>query len=140
MALPGALEALQAVGERAAIVTSAGRELLTRRLQAAGIPLPRIVVTAEDTDRGKPAPDPYLHAARRLGVEPADCLVVEDAPAGIRSGRAAGAATMAVMTSTTPERLDEADLIVRDLSEVVFERVPGGVRVSRRAGVDPATG
>jgi mannitol-1-/sugar-/sorbitol-6-phosphatase len=129
--VPGALEALRSVGHRAAIVTSAGRDLLQRRLEAAGIPSIQVMVTAEDVSHGKPAPDPYLEAARRLGADPSKCLVVEDAVAGIQSARAAGAATLAVLTTTPLDRLHEADLVVNDLSDVRFRTVHGGVRVIR---------
>lgn len=128
--LPGAAEALAAVGERGAIVTSAGLELATIRLRAADLPLPAVVVSADDGTPGKPDPAPYLLAAQLLGVDPARCLVVEDASAGLQSGRAAGAATLAVETQYGPEVLaDYADAIVPDLSQVRFEQVSGGVRV-----------
>lgn len=133
VALPGAAAALAAIGDRAAVVTSAGRELADLRIGAAGLTPPAVVVTADDISRGKPDPEPYLTGAERLGVDPARCLVVEDAPAGLRSGRAAGAATLAVLTTSGREELTgEADLVVADLSEVVFERVDGGVRLSLR--------
>jgi len=73
-----------------ALVTSAGRELATMRMRSVGVPIPGVVVTAEDVDRGKPHPDPYLAAAAALGVDPADAIVFEDADAGIESGLAAG--------------------------------------------------
>ncbi|GAA5158006.1 HAD-IA family hydrolase [Ornithinimicrobium tianjinense] len=128
--LPGAAAALTALPGRAAVVTSASRELADLRLAAAGLVAPEAYVTADDITRGKPDPQPYLIAAERLGVDPARCLVVEDAPAGLRSGRAAGAATLAVTTTSTEQALrDLADLVVADLSAVVFEVVDGGVRV-----------
>ena len=128
--LPGAAEALAALPGRTALVTSASRELADLRLAAAGLVPPEAFVTADDITRGKPDPQPYLRAAERLGVDPARCLVVEDAPAGLRSGRAAGAATLAVTTTSTAEALNDlADLVVTDLSAVVFEVVGGGVRV-----------
>ena len=132
LALPGAREALAAVGERAAVVTSAGADLAARRLAAAGVSPPAVLVTADDIPRGrgKPDPLPYLTGARRLGVDAGRCLVVEDPPAGLRSGRAAGAATLAVVTTGTPEEVaPEADLVVPDLSHVAFDLVPDGVRV-----------
>lgn len=133
VALPGAAEAVAAVGWRSAIVTSASRELLTLRLQAAHFPPPEIMVTADDITRGKPDPEPYLLAATRLGVDPARCLVVEDAPAGLRAGRAAGAATVAVTTTSPPEELEPcADLVVADLSALTFSLTDDGVRVTRR--------
>lgn len=133
VALPGAVDALAAVGDRAAIVTSAGRELALLRLASAGLTAPGAVVTADDITRGKPDPEPYLIGARRLGVDPARCLVVEDAPAGLEAGRAAGAATLAVVTTNSREDLEGlADLVVPDLAQVRFEVVDGGVRVAQR--------
>ena len=140
VALPGAVEALGAVGERAAVVTSAGAELARRRLAAAGIPAPAVVVTADDIPhgRGKPDPLPYLLGAERLGVDPSRCLVVEDAPAGLRSGRAAGAATVAVLSTSTEEEVDAwADLVVPDLSHLTFEVVDGGIGLRMRLADDP---
>lgn len=133
VALPGAVEALVAVGARAAIVTSATLDLAVLRLEAAGLVAPQAVVTADDISRGKPDPEPFLVAADRLGVDPARCLVVEDAPAGLRSGRAAGAATLAVTTtSTVPELEPVADVVVQDLSQVRFVATSAGIRVRRR--------
>lgn len=129
VALPGAADALAAVGERAAIVTSAGRELADLRLGAAGLTPPQVVVTADDISRGKPDPEPYLTAARLLGVDPGRCLVVEDATAGIAAGRSAGAATLAVLTTSTREELGEADHVVDSLTDVRFEATAEGVRV-----------
>lgn len=130
-ALPGAVEALSALGGLAAIVTSATRGLAVARLNAAGIPLPDALVTADDITRGKPDPEPYLLAAEWLGVDPASCLVVEDAPSGLRAGRAAGSATLAVLTTSERREL-EADLVVSDLAEVEFVAQDGGVRLIMR--------
>jgi sugar-phosphatase len=92
----GVLRALPDAGIPVAIVTSAPRDLALARLGAAGIPVPEVVVTAEDVARGKPAPDGYLEAARRLGADPARCVVFEDAEAGIRAGVAAGSRVIVV--------------------------------------------
>lgn len=133
VALPGAVEALAAVGERAAIVTSAGRELALLRLEAAGLHPPEVVITADDITRGKPDPEPYLLGASRLGVDPARCLVVEDATAGLESGRAAGSATLAVLTTSAEGDVSAlADLVVMDLSQVRFQASELGIRVSLR--------
>ncbi|QDO88603.1 HAD-IA family hydrolase [Ornithinimicrobium ciconiae] len=133
VALPGAAEAVAAVGWRGAIVTSASRELLQLRLAAAGFTAPEVMITADDITRGKPDPQPYHLAAQQLGVDPTRCLVVEDAPAGLRSGRAAGAATIAVVTTSTAEELEPlADLVVEDLSAVSFALSEDGVRVVLR--------
>jgi sugar-phosphatase len=82
--------------DRWAIVTSAPRDLALRRLAAAGLPASPVMVTADEVRHGKPAPDAYLLAARKLGMAPADCLVFEDAPAGIASAEAAGMAVIVV--------------------------------------------
>ncbi len=98
--IPGAPAFLSALPPgRWAIVTSAPLALARRRMAAAGLPLPEVLVTAEDVTRGKPAPDGYRLAAARLGVEAEACLVFEDAAAGIRAAEAAGAAVMVVTSS-----------------------------------------
>jgi sugar-phosphatase len=83
------------------------------------------------TSIGKPDPAPYLLAAERLGVAPGDCLVVEDAAAGLRSARAAGAATLAVGTTHDAAELD-ADGRADTLADIQFRAVPGGVAVTSR--------
>ena len=88
-----------------AIVTSSPRELALRRLAAVGIPVPAVIVTGEDVAQGKPAPDCFQLAAKRLGVDVRDCLVFEDAPAGIQAAEAAGAA-VAVITATHRDPLE----------------------------------
>lgn len=85
--------------DRWAIVTSAPRALALRRLEAAGLPVPAVIVVAEDVKQGKPAPDCFLLAARRLGVPIGDCLVFEDTHAGVSAAEAAGADAV-VVTAT----------------------------------------
>lgn len=82
--------------DRWAVVTSAPLALAQARMRAAGLELPEVVVTGEDVSRGKPAPDGFLLAAQRLGVAATDCLVFEDAPAGIAAAKAAGASVIVV--------------------------------------------
>ncbi len=131
VALPGATEALAVLGQSAAIATSATRNLALARLEAAGVGIPEVVVSADDITRGKPDPEPYLLAAQRLGVDPAQCLVVEDAPSGLTSGRAAGCATLGVVSTHGAHDLD-ADLVVPDLSHVEFVIESHGVRLRMR--------
>lgn len=88
------------------------------------------MVTADDVTTGKPDPAPYLLGARLLGVDPARCLVVEDAPSGLLAGSLAGAATLAVTTTTPADQL-RADAVVTDLSDVRFTASADGVRVVR---------
>lgn len=130
--LPGAAEALATLAGtgRCAIVTSCGRELAAARLRAAGVAVPPVVVTADDVRRGKPDPEPFRAGARLLGFDAGDCLVVEDAVAGLRSARAAGAATLALTTTMAAHRLD-ADGVVPTLDAVRFRPVADGVRVER---------
>lgn len=99
-----------------AVVTSCTRPLALARLGACRLPIPRVLVTAELTERVKPDPDPYLLGAERLGVAPADCVVLEDAPAGIAAGRAAGMRVVAVRASHHDAELVDADEIVDDVA------------------------
>lgn len=105
-AIEGAAAFLSALpADRWAVVTSAPRELAKVRLAAAGLPIPAVLVTAEDVERGKPAPDCFLLAAQRLGHPIENCLVFEDAPAGIAAGEAAGAKVV-VITATHSHPLE----------------------------------
>ena len=133
VALPGAAEALTtlAAGGRCAIATSCVWDLAQARLRATGLIPPEVLVTADMVKIGKPDPAPYLLAAQRLGVDPAQCLVVEDAPAGLTSGLKAGAARLAVTTTYTADQLD-AEAIVPDLAAVRFLVTPNGVQVTSR--------
>lgn len=115
---------------RWAVVTSATRRLAEARLGAVGI-LPKTLVAADDVTRGKPDPEPYLLAARELGVDPARCVVFEDAPAGLRAGRAAGMITVALTTTHQAHELD-ADLVVEDLSALSALVTAGNVEISVR--------
>jgi mannitol-1-/sugar-/sorbitol-6-phosphatase len=129
--LPGAVRALAALpAGRAAIVTSCTAPLAAARLTSARLAAPSVVVTASDVPVGKPDPAPYLLGARRLGVDPGRCLVVEDAPAGLAAGRAAGMTTLSVVTTHEPDELD-ADAIVATLADVRFVVGSDGVRAAR---------
>jgi mannitol-1-/sugar-/sorbitol-6-phosphatase len=122
--LPGAVELLTGLPpERWAIVTSCTKPLAHVRIRAAGLPTPKFLVTANDIRQGKPNPEPYLKGAALLGLCGSDCLVVEDAPAGIRAGKSAGALVLAVRTTERDELLRGAgaDWIVRDCSAVTLD-------------------
>ena len=126
--LPGALELLQALPlARWAIVTSCTKRLAYVRIRAAGLPEPKFIVTSDDITRGKPDPEPYGKGARALSFAPSDCIVVEDAPAGIRAGKAAGARVVALQTTERDELLLEAgaSYIVRDCSAMLIETAAG---------------
>ena len=113
-----------------AVVTSAGPELARRRLAAAGLPLPSVLVCSDAVVQGKPAPDGYLLATERLAVTPVRAVVFEDAPAGIAAGRAAGCAVVGVATTHPPAQLTEAAFVVPDLTSVAVEIAEGGWHVS----------
>ncbi len=124
--LPGAADALAALtSARNAIATSCTMPLAQARIAAAELIAPSVLVTADQVAHGKPAPDPFLLAAERLGVAPERCLVVEDAPAGLTAAAAAGCYRLAVIT-TTPEEELEADGIVRNLGDVEFQVTADG--------------
>jgi sugar-phosphatase len=112
--------------DRWAIATSGTRQTATFRLRYVGLPQPTVLVTADDVQRGKPAPDPYLLAAERLGFAPCDCLVVEDAPAGVEAAKAAGARIVAVTTTNPASALSQADAIVLSISAVQVDLGLGG--------------
>ena len=121
--LPGALELLSALPRgRWTIVTSCSRRLAEVRLKASGLPRPEVFVTSSDITNGKPAPDPYLKGAEVLGFSPRDCVVVEDAPAGVRSGKAAGTRVIALRTTMTEKELWDAgaDWVVGDCAAIAL--------------------
>ena len=98
-----------------AVVTSSGHELAIRRLTAARLPLPVTMISGDMVTRGKPAPEGYLRAAQRLGRQPDACVVVEDAPAGIEAGRAAGMRVIGVATTYPRQQLIGCVGVVTDL-------------------------
>lgn len=113
--------------DRWAIVTSAPRALALARLAAAGVPAPRVLISAEDCPRGKPAPDGYLLAAGKLGVSGQDCVVFEDAPAGIEAGEAAGAAVIVVDALGSAHTRAGARLAIKSYDEVSLDVRPDGL-------------
>lgn len=127
--LPGTRALLESLpAEQWAVVTSATRRLAEARLEEVGI-RPKNLIAADDISRGKPDPEPFLLAAERLGVDPARCVVFEDAPAGLAAGRAAGMVTVAL---TTTHRADElsADVLITDLSAVSAQATDGTVEIT----------
>lgn len=114
--------------DRWAAVTSGSPVLMRARLAAAGLPAPPVLIAADDVSRGKPDPEGYLKAAAALGYDIRQCLVVEDAPAGLAAGRAAGARTLAVATSHDAAELT-GDAVVEDLTCCHVEKVDGGLVV-----------
>ncbi len=130
--LPGALELLASLpADRWTIVTSCTRRLAEVRLRAADLPLPKKLITSNDVTHGKPYPEPYLKGAAILGFPPADCIVVEDAPAGVRAGKAAGAKVIAFKTTVQESALREAgsDWILNNCSDIRVLDVRNGLKL-----------
>ncbi len=126
VALPGAAGVLAL--PTVAIATSCVAPLARARIAAAGLQAPAVLVTSDQVAQGKPAPDSYLLAAERLGLDPADCLVLEDAPAGVAAGRAAGCTVWAVTTTHPAGDLEAADRIAAGGLPEVLEWLAGTTR------------
>lgn len=117
--MPGAAELLRSIPNgRWCVVTSGTRALALARLQLGNLPIPEVLITADEVVNGKPHPEPYLKGAERLGLHPGQCMVIEDAPAGIQSAHGGGMKVVA-MTSTYPvSQLKQADAVVTSLSQI----------------------
>jgi sugar-phosphatase len=127
---PSAMELLGQLSSRQwAIVTSGTRRVAEARMRHVGLPKPEIFITVDDVKAGKPAPDGYLLAASRLQVKPSECVVVEDAPAGIQSGKSAGMRVIAVASTLSSDVLRQADVAVRHLSEIKLISTVKGIQI-----------
>jgi sugar-phosphatase len=135
--VPGARELLAALEPRRwAVVTSAHRALAVRRLEAVALPVPAVLVAGDEVGRGKPDPEGFLRAAALLATDIAECVVVEDAPAGVAAGRAAGARVVGLTTTHAADELRDADLVLDDLDGLpkALGFAPAGTAgLSRRA-------
>lgn len=120
IALPGAISLLESLPRGSwTICTSANPNLGRARIKAAGLPVPEHLVTAADVENGKPAPDPYLLGAKRLGVPASDCVVFEDSVAGVQAARSAGAGL--VVGVSLAALVTAADIVVADLTGISFD-------------------
>jgi sugar-phosphatase len=120
--IPGAKNLLNELNERNipwTIVTSCTIPLAISRVTAAGIEMPDHSVTFNDVKLGKPHPEPFILGAKRIGLNPSQCWVIEDAPAGVKSGKSAGCTVAAVLTSHLKEQLNEADHFLNHLDELL---------------------
>lgn len=130
VALPGARQLLESLPfYRWAIVTSCTRPLAEVRLRAAGLPIPKLLITSSDVTHGKPHPEPYQKAAGALGATVSHCVVVEDVPAGIRAGKAAEARVIAFPTTTDEVSLRAAgaDWVLDNCSEITAREEHGAL-------------
>ena len=143
IALPGARALLSALpATQVAVVTSAIRALAEVRLRAAGLlPYVRHMVTVDDIHRGKPDPEPYQKGAATLNLAPEGCVVIEDAPSGVRAGKAAGARVIGVRTTTSDEELltAGADWIANDCASLRVDPVSTATRLLLQIADDPGS-
>jgi len=117
--MPGAAELLQSIPEgKWCVVTSGMRMLALSRLQIGNLPVPKVMVSADEVTNGKPHPEPYLKGAQLLGMDPDECLVVEDAPAGIRSAHAGNMKAIGITSTYATKELEEADAVIHNLSQI----------------------
>jgi sugar-phosphatase len=117
--MPGALELVASIPKgRWGVVTSGSRLLATNRLPHCGLPVPDVLVTSDDVVNGKPDPEPYLKGAELFGLSPAECLVIEDAPAGIQSAHAGGLKVIAITSTYPAEAVKHADAVVATLRQI----------------------
>jgi mannitol-1-/sugar-/sorbitol-6-phosphatase len=117
--MPGAADLVRTIPQgRWCVVTSGTRPLASARLLFGGLPIPEVLVTADDVVNGKPHPEPYLKGAELLGVSPKDCLVIEDAPAGIQSARAGGMKVIGITSTYPATQLSAADAVVEKLAQI----------------------
>jgi sugar-phosphatase len=117
--MPGAAELIGSIPDgHWCVVTSGTRYLASARLRLGGLPVPKVLVTADDVTNGKPHPEPYLKGAAGLGFKPEECLVIEDAPAGIRSAHAAGMKAIGLASTYPASALSDADVVVERLAQI----------------------
>jgi sugar-phosphatase len=136
--IPGARELLEILpADRWGIVTSGIRAIAEFRIRHTGLPMPSVMICAEDLSRGKPDPEGYLSAALRLGRASKDCIVIEDAPAGIEAAHNAGMRVIAIAATYPADRLRAADLVVARLTDlsVAWNASQGTIEVNGRPGL-----
>ncbi len=117
--MPGAVDLVRSIPDgRWGVVTSGSRLLATNRLRYCGLPVPEVLVTSDDVTHGKPHPEPYLKGAEGLGFGAAECLVIEDAPAGIQSARAGGMTVVGITSTYGADALEHADAVIERLGHI----------------------
>jgi mannitol-1-/sugar-/sorbitol-6-phosphatase len=117
--MPGAADLVRSIPEgRWGVVTSGSRLLASARLRFCGLPVPKVLITADDVTHGKPDPEPYLKGAQGIGLSPAECLVIEDAPAGIQAARAGGMTVIGITSTYAADALTHANAVIRKLGQI----------------------
>lgn len=131
--MAGAADLLASIPEGSwCVVTSGTRYLATARLKLGNLPIPNVLVSANDVSKGKPDPQPYLMGAKLLGISPEECLVIEDAPAGIRAAHAGGMKAIGITSTYPASGLKEADAVIEKLGELKVESVDGKLKINVR--------
>lgn len=129
VAIPGAKALMsQLPPDQWAIVTSGGYELVQARLNRTQLPIPKFIISGDDVAHGKPSPEPYLAAAKKLGIPPTRCTVVEDAPIGVKAGKAAGMKVIGITSTHSRNELIDAgvDFLVERLENINIHPGEGG--------------
>ncbi len=130
---PGAIELMEKLRDYPlAIVTSGSRLVAEARLKHVGIPIPSVLICGDEVEAGKPAPDGYILGARRLGMEPVDCAVIEDSPVGVEAGKAAGMRVIAVASTHAAGELQRADAVVSKLAHIGVRADDTGIEILLR--------
>jgi mannitol-1-/sugar-/sorbitol-6-phosphatase len=129
--MPGAIDLVRSIpADQWGVVTSGRHRLAMSRLELAGIPTPKVMIAADNVDHGKPHPEPYLKGAATLGVDPKQCLVIEDAPAGIRAAHAGGMKVIGLTSTYQASVLRDADAIVQKLAQIKLVSAAGKLTVN----------
>jgi mannitol-1-/sugar-/sorbitol-6-phosphatase len=117
--MPGAIDLLRSIPVgKWGVVTSGSRLLARNRLQHCGLPVPEVLITSDDVTHGKPHPEPYLNGAAQMGVSPLECVVFEDAPAGIQSAHSGGMKVVGIMSTYKADALSQADAVIGMLAQL----------------------
>ncbi len=133
-AMPGAVELVRSLPQKFwGVVTSGSRHLASERLRLVGVPTPRVMITADDVVNGKPHPEPYLKGAAELGVQPEQCLVIEDAPAGIRAAHDGGMKVIGFASTYRLEQLEKADAVIKGFDQLSVIQDGNSLRVSTKS-------
>jgi sugar-phosphatase len=128
--MPGAIDLVKSIpDDRWGVVTSGSRALARNRLRYCGLPVPDVLVTSDDVVNGKPDPEPYLKGAAGLGFAPAECVVLEDAPAGIQSARSGGMRVIGLATTYPAIRLADANVVVTGFAQIAINGDGDGLHI-----------
>ncbi len=128
--IEGAKDLLNSLnGNLWAIATSGNFHTANTRITHTHLPKPKVLITADDVKEGKPNPEPYMKAASNLGIKPCSCLVIEDAPSGIKAAKSAGMSCIAVATTHAASLLKKADCVIHSLHDMIVTPKPKHIEI-----------